>query len=78
MAVGAVVGGIVGLNLWLAYRARPVFVPVSGPDDPVARYRTDELTAAERWAVVAEASSGSPRRRAQRSGACSVGGVPVR
>jgi len=40
VAVGAVVGGIVGLNLWLAYRARPVFVPVSGPDDPVARYRT--------------------------------------
>ncbi|WP_439663513.1 UPF0182 family protein [Lentzea sp. HUAS TT2] len=40
VAVGAVVGGIVGLNLYLAYRARPVFVPVSGPDDPVARYRT--------------------------------------
>jgi len=27
------------LNLWLAYRSRPVFVPVSGPDDPLARYR---------------------------------------
>ena len=40
VAVGAVVGGVVALNLFLAYRARPVFVPVSGPDDPVARYRT--------------------------------------
>jgi uncharacterized membrane protein (UPF0182 family) len=40
VAAGVVVGGIVALNLYLAYRARPVFVPVSGPDDPVARYRT--------------------------------------
>lgn len=40
LAAGVMVGGIVGLNLYLAYRARPVFVPVSGPDDPVARYRT--------------------------------------
>ena len=40
LAAGVVVGGIVALNLYLAYRSRPVFVPVSGPDDPVARYRT--------------------------------------
>ncbi|MET8757721.1 UPF0182 family protein [Lentzea sp. NPDC004782] len=40
LAAGVVVGGVVALNLYLAYRSRPVFVPVSGPDDPVARYRT--------------------------------------
>ncbi|WP_433871526.1 UPF0182 family protein [Saccharopolyspora sp. CA-218241] len=34
------VGGVLALSLWLAYRARPVFVPVSGPEDPLARYRT--------------------------------------
>ncbi|WP_433268920.1 UPF0182 family protein [Actinosynnema sp. CS-041913] len=39
-AVGLLVGGLVALNLILAYRGRPVFVPVSGPDDPVARYRS--------------------------------------
>ncbi|MFN2496595.1 MAG: UPF0182 family protein [Pseudonocardiaceae bacterium] len=38
--VGLVVGGLLALNLVTAYRARPVFVPVVGPDDPVARYRT--------------------------------------
>ncbi|MFC7343116.1 UPF0182 family protein [Saccharopolyspora griseoalba] len=35
-----IVAGVLLLNLWLAYRNRPVFVPVSGPDDPLARYRT--------------------------------------
>src|SRR5690349_25097692 len=35
-----VMGGLVALNLWIAYRSRPVFVPVSGPEDPIARYRT--------------------------------------
>ncbi|MFD1150784.1 UPF0182 family protein [Saccharothrix hoggarensis] len=39
LAVGLLVGGLVAINLILAYRSRPVFVPVSGPDDPVARYR---------------------------------------
>jgi uncharacterized membrane protein (UPF0182 family) len=34
------IGGAVALSLWVAYRFRPVFVPVTGPDDPVARYRT--------------------------------------
>jgi len=38
--VGLVVGGVVAANLVIAYRTRPVFVPVSGPDDPVARYRS--------------------------------------
>ncbi|WP_460957802.1 UPF0182 family protein [Parasphingorhabdus pacifica] len=34
------VGGVLALSLWLAYRNRPVFVPVSGPEDPLAGYRT--------------------------------------
>jgi uncharacterized membrane protein (UPF0182 family) len=39
--VGAlVIGGAVALALWVAYRFRPVFVPVTGPEDPIARYRT--------------------------------------
>src|SRR5215216_1676702 len=44
LAVGLLVGGVLALNVWLAYRARPVFVPVAGPDDPVARYRTAIVT----------------------------------
>ncbi|HXV92569.1 MAG TPA: UPF0182 family protein [Pseudonocardia sp.] len=36
----ALIGGLVALSLWIAYRFRPVFVPVSGPEDPIARYRT--------------------------------------
>lgn len=38
--VGVVVGGILALNLVIAYRSRPVFVPVVGPEDPIAPYRT--------------------------------------
>ena len=34
------VGGLVALTLWIAYRFRPVYVPVSGPEDPIAGYRT--------------------------------------
>lgn len=40
LLVGLLVGGALAVNLWLAFRSRPVFVPVAGPDDPVARYRT--------------------------------------
>ncbi len=40
LCAGAFVGGVLALNLWLAFRTRPVFVPVSGPEDPLARYRT--------------------------------------
>src|SRR4030088_353431 len=33
--VGALlIGGLVALSLWIAYRSRPVFVPVTGPEDP--------------------------------------------
>ncbi|MBC8094138.1 MAG: UPF0182 family protein, partial [Pseudonocardia sp.] len=37
---GLLIGGLVALALWIAYRSRPVFVPLSGPEDPIARYRT--------------------------------------
>ncbi|HET9875759.1 MAG TPA: UPF0182 family protein, partial [Mycobacterium sp.] len=40
LVAGLVVGGLVFAGLALAYRGRPVFVPSSGPNDPVARYRT--------------------------------------
>ncbi|EWC63045.1 INTEGRAL MEMBRANE PROTEIN (Rhomboid family) [Actinokineospora spheciospongiae] len=39
-AVGALVGGLLAVSLWIAYRSRPVFVPVSGAEDPLARYRS--------------------------------------
>jgi uncharacterized membrane protein (UPF0182 family) len=31
---------LIALTLAVAFRSRPVFVPVSGPEDPIARYRT--------------------------------------
>ncbi len=40
LVVGVAVGGLLALSIVIAYRTRPVFVPVAGPDDPVARYRT--------------------------------------
>ena len=40
LVVGLVVGGLLALNIVIAYRTRPVFVPVAGPEDPVARYRS--------------------------------------
>jgi uncharacterized protein len=42
--VWALFGAIVFAALALAYRTRPVFVPTSGPNDPVARYRTAVMT----------------------------------
>jgi uncharacterized membrane protein (UPF0182 family) len=44
LIVGAFVGGVLALNLLVAYRGRPVFVPVAGPEDPVAKYRTAIVT----------------------------------
>src|SRR5690349_23569089 len=44
LAVALLVGGIVFAALALAYRTRPVFVPTTGPNDPVARYRTAVMT----------------------------------
>jgi uncharacterized membrane protein (UPF0182 family) len=40
LGIGLLVGGLFAINLTIAYRARPVFVPVAGPEDPVARYRS--------------------------------------
>ncbi|MGH3880219.1 MAG: UPF0182 family protein [Actinophytocola sp.] len=39
-SIALLVGGLLALSLTIAYRARPVFVPVSGADDPLARYRS--------------------------------------
>jgi uncharacterized membrane protein (UPF0182 family) len=39
-AVGIFVGGLLAVSLVIAYRTRPVFVPVSGAEDPLARYRS--------------------------------------
>ena len=39
-AVGLLVGGALAVSLMIAYRTRPVFVPISGADDPLARYRS--------------------------------------
>jgi uncharacterized membrane protein (UPF0182 family) len=40
LVVGLFVGGLLAVNLIIAYRTRPVFVPVSGVEDPLARYRS--------------------------------------
>ncbi|GAB2960781.1 UPF0182 protein [Amycolatopsis acidiphila] len=39
-AIGLLVGGSLAISLWIAYRTRPVFVPISGADDPLSRYRS--------------------------------------
>ncbi|HEY2098349.1 MAG TPA: UPF0182 family protein, partial [Pseudonocardia sp.] len=38
--VAVVFAVLLAATLAVAFRSRPVFVPVSGPEDPVARYRT--------------------------------------
>ncbi|MET8649599.1 UPF0182 family protein [Nocardia aurea] len=43
-AVAIFVGLVVWLALLLAYRTRPVFIPVAGPNDPIARYRTTVMS----------------------------------
>ena len=44
LAAALLVGGIVFAAQALAYRTRPVFVPTTGPNDPVARYRMAVMT----------------------------------
>ena len=44
LVFGLLVAAAIAGALLLAYRSRPVFVPVAGPDDPVARYRTTIMT----------------------------------
>jgi uncharacterized membrane protein (UPF0182 family) len=39
-AVAIFVGGLLAISLTIAYRTRPVFVPVTGAEDPLARYRS--------------------------------------
>ncbi|MGH3631666.1 MAG: UPF0182 family protein, partial [Sciscionella sp.] len=45
---GILVGGALSLSMIIAFRSRPVFVPVSGTDDPLNRYRT-VITRRLRW-----------------------------
>ncbi|HEY2203299.1 MAG TPA: UPF0182 family protein [Pseudonocardia sp.] len=40
LLVSLLFAGLSALALAIAFRSRPVFVPVSGPEDPIARYRT--------------------------------------
>ncbi|MBF6216145.1 UPF0182 family protein [Nocardia puris] len=44
VVVAVIIGLVVWLALLLAYRTRPVFVPVVGPNDPIARYRTTVMS----------------------------------
>ncbi|MGQ0481625.1 MAG: UPF0182 family protein [Pseudonocardia sp.] len=44
LAVGTVVGGVLALNLVLAYRNRPIVIPADGAQDPLAVYRTAVLS----------------------------------
>lgn len=38
--MGILVGGVLSISLIIAYRTRPVFVPLSGAEDPLAKYRS--------------------------------------
>lgn len=40
LLVGLLVGGLLAVSLTIAYRTRPVFVPIAGAEDPLARYRS--------------------------------------
>ncbi|MGI5127735.1 UPF0182 family protein [Pseudonocardia sp. CA-107938] len=40
LAGGLLIAGASLLSFWLAYRSRPVFVPVGRPDDPLVRVRS--------------------------------------
>jgi hypothetical protein len=46
--IGVFVGGTLALSLFIAYRTRPVFVPVTGTDDPLSRYRS-VITRRRKW-----------------------------
>lgn len=51
MVAGLVVGGLLSLNLVIAYRCRPLFAPMSVSKDPVARFRA-AITARLHWVGV--------------------------
>jgi uncharacterized membrane protein (UPF0182 family) len=52
LVVAAVFAGLSAATLAVAFRSRPVFVPVSGPEDPLARYRTVIIQRLRVFAVV--------------------------
>ena len=56
--VAVLVGGVVFAAMALAFRARPVFVPSAGVNDPVARYRTTVLSRLRLFAVAIPAVIG--------------------
>lgn len=47
-----IVGGIVFAAIAFAYRSRPVFVPASGPGDPLARYRAAVMGRIRWFAII--------------------------
>ena len=52
-AISALIAGLILFSaLWLAYRSRPVFVPTTGPGDPIARYRTVVMSRIRWFAIV--------------------------
>ncbi|TLH58484.1 UPF0182 family protein [Mycolicibacterium aubagnense] len=51
LVAGVFIGAVVFGGMALAYRSRPVFVPASGPNDPVARYRTTVLARLRLFAI---------------------------
>jgi len=51
LAAAIFLGGVLAINLVVAYRVRPVFVPIAGPEDPVARYRTLVLSRPRLFAI---------------------------
>ncbi|MUL63923.1 membrane protein [Mycobacterium sp. CBMA 234] len=51
VVAGLFVGAVSFAGMALAYRSRPVFVPASGPNDPVARYRTTVLSRLRLFAI---------------------------
>lgn len=51
LVAGVFIGAVVFGGMALAYRSRPVFVPASGPNDPVARYRATVLSRLRLFAI---------------------------
>jgi len=51
LVAGVFVGAVAFGGMALAYRSRPVFVPASGPNDPVARYRATVLSRLRLFAI---------------------------
>ncbi len=51
LVAGVFIGAVTFGGMALAYRSRPVFVPASGPNDPVARYRATVLSRLRLFAI---------------------------